>query len=585
MCGLFGHTGVKASNVEQAHAALHTLTHRGPDGWGYELMDGVYLGHRRLSILDLSEKGRQPMVKEGVALTVNGEIYNFGPLRAELEKTHQARFESESDSEVLLHGYLHWGLDLLLEKVDGMFAFVIYDSRKKQVILARDHAGIKPLYYSWREGQLGWASELKALEAYYGPPALEVDKTAVYDFLTYTYIPAPKSLYRDIFKLPPAHYAVFDVEQKTLSQKCYWRLPVDRSITDEAEAGQKIKASLAAAVQAQTISDVPLGAFLSGGVDSSIICYEASQVIEQLTTCTIAMADPAVDESAYARMVADAIGSDHKVGPGGHIQAAGQRDLLKTLFDEPFGDTSAFPTYAVSKIARQHMTVVLTGDGGDELFGGYEDYTTWYKQLRTEVGFLFPLRPLVTWVKNHSRGALYRLARKVEIFTIRDPLERMIRLRGCLLATDRQKQEFRARLGIPADYDDLWHLRPFYRADLPPRSRAQYLGFHTTLPEDMLTKVDRASMAHGLEARVPFLSKDVIRVAWQVSEDLLYKGGALKGLLKSLYADVLPRACLYRKKQGFAIGQAKGEEALFAPGQPVSVQVLRRVFPHLLEEV
>jgi asparagine synthase (glutamine-hydrolysing) len=547
-------------------------------------MEGVYLGHRRLSILDLSDKGSQPMVHAGVALTVNGEVYNFRALRAELEQTCNAAFSSDSDSEVLLHGYIHWGMETLLDKVDGMFALALYDSHKKQVFLARDHAGIKPLYYSLRAGQLGWASELKALEAYYGVATLTVDNTAVYDFLTYNYIPAPKSLYQDIFKLPPAHYAVFDLGSGTLKKTKYWDLPVERSITDEAEARQKLKEALTTSVRAQTVSDVPLGAFLSGGVDSSIVCYEAAQVINRLTTCTIAMEDTTVDESSYARMVADVLQSDHKVGQGGHAQAARQRELIKTLFDEPFGDTSAFPTYEVSKIARQHMTVVLTGDGGDELFGGYEEYTTWYKQLRPEVGFLFPLRPIVTWVKNHSRGWLHRLARKGEIFTIRDPLERMVRLRGCLLKTDRQKQVFRARFGIPAAYDDLWHVRPFYREDLPPKSRAQYLGFHTTLPEDMLTKVDRASMAHGLEARVPFLAKGVIETAWQISEDLLYKGGELKGLLKFLYADVLPRTCLYRRKQGFSIGKAKEGQPVFSPDRPISVQVLRQVFPSLLEE-
>jgi asparagine synthase (glutamine-hydrolysing) len=590
MCGIFGLTNLLKKQLKQAHAALHTLAHRGPDGWNHAYTDQVYLGHRRLSIVDLSANGTQPMVAEGVYLTVNGEIYNFPALRAELEQQHQIKFTSHSDSEVLLHGYRVWGWRELLTRVDGMFALAIYDSNTQTVLLARDHAGIKPLYYSLLNGQLGWASELKALMNFYGEENLQIDHTAVYDFLSYLCIPAPKSLYQGIYKLPPATALIYDLPTQTHTMHRYWELPVGRTLRNPATAAQLIQTSLTQAVKEQLMSDVPLGTFLSGGVDSSIITYEAAQLAKQsgngpLTTCSIGFADRAVDETAFALQVAKQLGTKHVTAQMNQNLVTAQFDKLKTLFDEPFGDSSAFPTLQVSALAKQHMTVVLTGDGGDELFGGYVHYKKRYMALTPWLGFLAPLRPLLSWAKQANLGFVSKVARGLEIFSIVNPLERQIRLRGGVLKTDALKRRFRKAYQIPEGYDELWYLRPHYRPDLPWRSRAMYLDFHTVMVEGFLTKVDRASMAVAIETRVPFLAKAVIAAAWQLHESLVFQDGELKGFLKALYVGRLPQNCLYRTKQGFSVGKAKAGDALHVANKSLPEVILRRLFPALLAKV
>jgi asparagine synthase (glutamine-hydrolysing) len=582
MCGLFGHSDIKKAGLKKAHAALNTLAHRGPNGWCFKHVNNVYSGHRRLSIIDLSTNGTQPMQAKGVTLTANGEIYNYKSLRNELQKKHKVRFTSHSDSEVLLHGYIAWGIDQLLERVDGMFALTLHDSRNGKIYLARDHAGIKPLYYSTIGGNLGWASELKALVNFHGKRSLKIDHTAVYDFLTYGYIPTPKSLYRNIHKLEPAHYACFDINSGKLYKKLYWQLPVGRNITNEKTARKLVKNAIATSVKEQLMSDVPIGTFLSGGVDSSIVSYEAVQLIKHLNTCSIGMADPSVDETRYARQVAQKLGTRHHTRHLDQALVNKQFNKLREWFDEPFADTSAFPTYQVSELAKETMTVVLTGDGGDELYGGYTHYTKWFSKLTPWLGFLFPLRQPVIWLKNHSSGKLHSLARKLEIFTLLNPLERQIRLRGGLLKHDRFKARFRKKFKIPKNYDELWYHKAFYRPDLPIKSRSMYLDFHTVMHDDFLTKVDRASMAVALETRVPFLSKAGIETAWQISEGLLFKNGELKSLLKSLYDGPLPHECLYRQKQGFSVGKAQKTDKLSLNGRTLVENLLEKLWPELL---
>lgn len=583
MCGIFGATGVTEAQLEAAHEALHTLAHRGPDGWSFMHPDGVYIGHRRLSIVDLSTNGTQPMVAEGVYLTVNGEIYNFQQLRAELERDHGIVFASHSDSEVLLHGYRVWGWQTLLERVDGMFAMALFDSRTRTVVLARDHAGIKPLYYSVKDGRLAWASELKALVTHHGEANLKVDHTAVYDFLSYLCIPAPKTLYREVYKLPPATALMFDIASGQLTTHRYWQWELDRTVEDADQAAAMVQGALTNSVRVQLMADVPLGTFLSGGVDSSIISYEAAQLVKgPLTTCSISFGDAAVDETPFAKAVAKVIGSHHATGLMDQAQVTAQFERLKTLFDEPFGDTSAFPTLQVSALAKQHMTVVLTGDGGDEVFGGYVPYANRLMALTPWLGVLAPLRPLLSWLKQANLGRVSKLARTLEIFSIVNPLERQIRLRGGVLKTDALKRRFRQAFNIPDDYDELWYVRPFYRPELPWRSRAMWLDFHTYMVDGILTKVDRASMAVAIETRVPFLGKEVLAVAGKISERVLFQGGHLKGLLKGMYDGRLPHACLYRKKQGFSVGKAEAGDALHLNGRTLPEVLLQRLWPELL---
>ena len=344
------------------------------------------------------------------------------------------------------------------------------------------------------------------------------------------------------------------------------------------EAKDFIQKAIKDEVKSHLVSDVPVGTFLSGGVDSSIVSYEVSRLIESLTTCSIGFDDARVDESHFARLVAEKIGSNHITKNMDHNAVNENFELLKELYDEPFGDTSAFPAYAVSKLASENMTVVLTGDGADEIFGGYTPYKKWYMALTPWVGFLAPIRPLITFVKNAELGIMSRLARGAEIFAIWDPLERKQRLGGALLKTDTFKKEFRTKYNIPEDYDELWYLKQYYRKDLPLKSRYMYLDFHTTMTDGILCKVDRASMACSIETRVPFLSKRVIEAAWQIDENVLFLDGELKGLLKSMYADKLPTECLYRRKQGFSLGRTQKGDKLHLDGKHLPLRILSELF-------
>ena len=374
MCGIFGHTGFDPRRLDHSRAALQTLAHRGPDQWGDWHDTDVYLGHRRLSILDLSEAGRQPMRAAGdeVLLTANGEVYNFAPLRARLGQEHT--FTSGSDSEVLLHGYRAWGIDGLVERIEGMYAFAIYDRIRRKVFLVRDRVGIKPLYYSSLGGRAAWASELKALQRLHQGEGLSVDRTAVYDYLTYSYIPAPKSMYVGIFKLPPAHVAEIDVLTGSIRTYRYWALSTNEEDLSIPTAASRLRELVGDAVRQQMVSDVPVGFFLSGGMDSSAVVAEAASLGHGANTFSIGFDVPGHDETGFAALVAAAFRTDHVRRV---LSARATTELfprLREWFDEPFADTSAFPTQLVSRVARERCTVVLTGDGGDEVFGGYRRY-------------------------------------------------------------------------------------------------------------------------------------------------------------------------------------------------------------------
>src|SRR4030067_351076 len=287
MCGIFGHTKFVNDDLNKSRHVLHSLAHRGPDQWGDLFEKGVYLGHRRLSILDLSPLGRQPMtdITGQVSITVNGEIYNYKELKKDLQNTHH--FISHSDSEVLLHGYRNWGVEMLLNKIDGMFAFCIYDKAQQKIYLARDHTGIKPLYYAVIGDIIAWASELKAIESFFGKNNLEVDQTALYDFLTYRYFPTPKTLFKNVWKLEPAHYLEIDLNRNKTQKYNYWKLtPTSQTISRD-DAGNHLRQLIKQSVTNQLISDVPLGFFLSGGIDSSVIVSEAAHISQQVQTYSI----------------------------------------------------------------------------------------------------------------------------------------------------------------------------------------------------------------------------------------------------------------------------------------------------------
>ena len=551
MCGIFGFTKFKKEDLEKARESLHTLHHRGPDQWNDYFDKDIYIGHQRLSILDLSEHGKQPMITpdEKVIITVNGEIYNFLELKKELE--HKYDFKSTSDSEVVLYGYIEWGIDKLLEKIDGMYAISIYDKEKEELFLARDRAGIKPLYYGNINGQISWASELKAIQKLYeNQNILEYDYTAFYDFLTYLYIPTPKSMYKNVCKLEPAHYLKIDVRSNNFEKVQYWELEINQCNDDIETAKKKIYDLVKKSVDEQMVADVPVGFFLSGGMDSSTVVALASQNHSDINTFSIGFTDKSHDETHFAEMVADMYKTKHHKKILDEDTTKDMFHKIKDWYDEPFGDTSCFPTFLVSKFAKENSTVVLTGDGGDEIFGGYN----WYKRFENLQKYSLPyLRFLkvVTKKLKKQKNILGKIARRVETQFLLNDLEIYTRLMGGMLKDEKEK--YRKLWNIDEDYDDYWYFRKFYKKDLDLYTRLQYLDFHTYLHDDIFTKVDRVSMAVSLECRVPFMKKEIIEYSFSIKKEVRIYQDELKGVMKEAFREILPIEVIERDKKGFSI--------------------------------
>ncbi|RJP75620.1 MAG: asparagine synthase (glutamine-hydrolyzing) [Desulfobacteraceae bacterium] len=580
MCGIFGHTETPKKNMHKSRDALHTLTHRGPDQWGEWSNDRVYLGHRRLSILDLSENGRQPMTdrKQEVIITVNGEIYNYLQLKKELQKTYE--FKSTTDSEVILYGYKKWGIQVLLEKIDGMYAFCIYDVKKQKIFLARDRAGIKPLYYSNIGNNFAWASELKALENFYHSKVLTIDHTALFDYLTYIYIPTPKTLYKNIYKLQPAHYLEIDLNPNHFVIKKYWELDTSAQDISLPQAKFELKQLTKQSVEEQLMSDVPVGFFLSGGMDSSTVVSLATKFSDKINTYSIGFDDKAHDETEYAKIVADYFRTNHKT------QIVSSKDVLdlfsnlRDWYDEPFADTSAFPTYLVSKFAKKDSTVVLTGDGGDELFGGYK----WYQNIKTRKDILKKQIGLKKLRKTMVRTLQKKITPlKLELQDSTFIIEQFLSQSSGGLR-EHQKEHYAELLNIEKDYDSYWHIRKYYKKELPLRTRIQYIDFHTYLPDDILTKVDRTSMAVSLEARVPFLSKKLIEFSFSLPEAIRYKDNELKGLMKETFKDLLPESIITRDKKGFSIPLRNWANSLVKTRKTIQEEILFSLFKEIIPE-
>ncbi|MFP4486350.1 MAG: asparagine synthase (glutamine-hydrolyzing) [Campylobacterales bacterium] len=541
MCGIFGYTSFKEKiNVETCKKARDELIHRGPDGAGEYYDEKVYLGHRRLSILDLTHHGAQPMQSNDVAIAVNGEIYNFKELKATLEKNH--KFNSNSDSEVVLHGYLEWGINGLLDRLEGMYAFCVYDKRKGLLHIARDRVGIKPLYYYIDNDKFIFASELKAIKKII--PNLEHNKEAIYDFLTYLYIPSPKTLYNSCFKLQPANCLTLNIVSKKTSLYKYWNLPLTTNNISLKGAKSQLLELLQESIQEQLISDVPVGFFLSGGIDSSSVVAIASKTTKHIHTYSIGFDIEEFSETKFAKIVADLVKSNHEEKILTFKKTKSLTNDYTRWYDEPHADTSAFPTYLVSDFAKSSSTVVLTGDGGDELFGGYSIYKKFEKKMRRQLKKLFSLRPIFEKID-------MRWSEKVIENFLLDDLELYSRLNGGMSL--KQKHTYKKALDIPDDYDDFWYYRQFYKKELEPKTRLQYMEFHTSLHEDILTKVDRTSMAVSLETRVPLLSTKLVEFAFSLPSDIRYHNDELKGILKYSLKNLLPQEILYRKKKGFGI--------------------------------
>lgn len=537
-------------------AMADTLHHRGPDEEGFFCGPGIGLGHRRLSIIDL-EGGHQPLPNEdeSVWIVFNGEIYNFQELnRKFLGSGHH--FRTRSDTETIVHLYEELGEGCFAE-LRGMFALALWDGRKKKLVLARDRIGKKPLFYSWDGRRLLFGSEIKALLAA-GGLSKEMDLEALSDYFSFQYIPAPKTIYRSVRKLRPGHYLI--VEGSKVREVAYWDIKFSQPRQlSESEWCESFVEEFRTSVKSRLVSDVPLGAFLSGGVDSSSVVAVMNDYQPPVTTCSIGFSDESYDEANDARRFAATLGARHFE----QVVQPSAIDLLPKLawhFDEPFADSSAVPTYLVSQIARKHVTVALSGDGGDENFAGYHRYQfdMWENQLRARCPL--PIRRAVFGPLGRWYPALRwapRMFRGKYIFEslARDPLEGYFHTMS-LCPQGMKNRLFTADVvKALAGYDSIDVLRYHYdRADTEDMlSRIQYVDIKTYLVDDVLVKVDRASMANSLEVRCPLLDHKLMEMVAQIPSDLKLRNGQGKYIFRKALERILPAEILNRRKKGFAV--------------------------------
>lgn len=531
MCGILGGT----NNNWNYKEGIERIRHRGPDAQRIQKFDDVTMAFARLSIIDLSENAMQPMTSQNgdVTIVYNGEIYGYAKLKKCLTQKYQ--FISDSDTEVILNAYLEYG-DEFIDKIDGMFAIAIYDQRTMQLKLYRDRAGIKPLYYYCNNDTFAFASELKAIEAAGQNAKFNIDYTALYDYLFCGYIPAPKTMYKECYKLPPAHCLVYDLKNKKIDTiKKYWKLHVNTAkgkYRKEEVLCDELRSLLSQSVQKQLVADVPVGCFLSGGVDSSIITYESNKYSPDIHTYTIGFKEQRYDESKYADLLVQKyhLNCTTKILKYSDVNMV--KNCLRVWYDEPFADTSAYPSYIVSQLAASDVKVVLTGDGGDELFGGYDRYQSF---LNSFEGKYFDQLKCAPVIRNLSTAGFNKYLPYV------------------VLIEKNEAEEFRKKWKIDKSYDPYWHLKKYYKKELPMLTRVRYLDFKTYLPGDILTKVDRVSMANSLEARVPFLGREIIEFAFSLSEEECSKSQELKKILKTTYKNIIPDKILFRKKKGFSV--------------------------------
>jgi len=546
MCGIVGFFDKKqklASGKQVIHDMTETLSRRGPDqhGWWASEREGLYFGHRRLSIIDLSQAGRQPIHSndDSNSFVFNGEIYNHLEIRKELICAFDIDFKGTSDSEVLYYCLVKWGLEKTLFKVRGMFAFCFFCRSEKKLYLARDRAGEKPLYYGNFGGLWGFASELKALTAH---PGFEknIDKKALDSFFKYGNVPAPLSIWKGIEKLKPGSYIVYDLNKKTASaQLKYWdALNIRRSTSRcyESHVESKLHNELIAAVDEQLIADVPVGAFLSGGIDSSLVVSLAkSELNKEIKTFSIGFEDKNVDESKFARQVADHLGTRHSEWIIGPKDAQDVIPMLPKIYDEPFGDASAIPSFLVAQFAKKEVSVALTGDGADELFGGYSRYHN--KKLE----FCWLLWRALG--QNWSRTFLSKLVggEKLSLMLAAKDFQGFYALYISHWITSPLKEELDIveRDGVASDGTLLMQMM---RSD-----------FDQYLPDCILTKVDRSTMANSLESRVPFLDNRVLDTSFHINQKMLKEGKQGKIVLRKILARYLPINLIDRPKKGFSI--------------------------------
>ena len=577
MCGIAGFWNVRGgADKTLAERMALQIKHRGPDDagvWGDDEA-GVTLAHRRLSIIDLSPAGHQPMTSPcgRFVLVYNGEIYNHLELRADLER-EGGHFEwrGHSDTETLLAALRCWGMVGALQRLNGMFAFALWDSRERRLSLARDRMGEKPLYYGRSGDAFLFGSELKALAAH-SEWRGEVDREALTLYMRHNYVPAPWSIYQGIHKLPPAHYVTVSDGGAAISEpQCYWDLArvaqqgVAKAAEDPGQLAEELDKLLRDAVVRRMAADVPLGAFLSGGYDSTaVVALMQAQSDRPVKTFSIGFHEAAYNEAQHAKAVARHLGTDHTELYATPEEAMAVIPKLPKIWDEPFSDSSQIPTYLVSEMARRHVTVCLSGDGGDELFYGYGRYLKSDRIWRTLSRVPLPARKLVSYLIAHAPGRVLEhfmsvLPQSLQIAHVAD---RLPKLAGILAQQCGETiyRELISHWKDPARIVCGGHEPETLlssRGRLPGlpglRETMMYSDMMSYLPDDILTKVDRASMAVSLEARVPLLDHRVVEFAWQVPTALKYRDGQGKWLLRQVLYRYVPRSLVDRPKMGFGV--------------------------------
>ena len=584
MCGIAGFTHFTGNmgNLATLKGMGASIIHRGPDAGKEYLDDYVGLAHRRLAIIDLSELGVQPMVShdERYIIAFNGEIYNFLSLREELVNSGYP-FKSHSDTEVILALYARDGIKML-DSINGMFAFALWDTHTKKLLIARDRMGKKPLYYLRTPTKFAFASEIKALLTLPDVPK-NIRLDAVHDFFAYQYIPDPKTIFTDIHKLPPGHFMW--VSEQGIEIEQYWDVSFKHTSTQsETELTAQLLKLATERTKDRMVSDVPLGAFLSGGIDSSgVVAMMALNSQTPVKTCSIGFDDKKFNETEFAQEVADKYHTEHHEFTV-HQNVSDNLEKIVSYFDEPFADPSLVPTYFVSELARSQVTVAIAGDGGDEVFAGYEKYTT--DDIENRLRQKFPrsvrqhLFPKLATLFAKSEYPLFRKAKTLLTSLSLEPAM------GFYLTNAQIEDRLWQRLASDKTQKTLGEYHPssftldaYARADGPDHlSKILYTDMKTYLPGGILVKVDRMSMANSLEVRAPLLDKDIVEFAATLPSHLKFNKGEKKHILKQAFKPLLPDGILYRKKMGFSVPlaswlrveiKALAEDYLFTKSQGI----------------
>lgn len=578
MCGIAGFVDARRETGADeltaiARAMARAVVHRGPDDDGAWVDPdvGVAFGHQRLSIVDLSRSGHQPMTSAGgrIVLTYNGETYNHSDLRRRLV-SEGASFRGHSDTEVVVEAMAYWGVERALSQMNGMFALAAWDRRQRRLWLARDRMGEKPLYYGWVGDSLLFGSELKALREHPRFKAA-ISRDAVASFLRLNCVPAPATIYEGILKVRPGEAVEIDVELRITKSRQYWSV-IDAAqrgtgnpIADPAAAVDELEVLLADAVGMRMLADVPVGAFLSGGIDSSLIVALAqAQQATPVRTFTIGFEEDGFDEAHHASAVSAHLHTDHTELYLRSGDALAIVPDLPTMYDEPFADSSQLPTHLVARLARERVTVTVSGDAGDELFGGYVRYDVYRKMWRSIRRLPAPARSLIARGIASRPPAWWsaRAARLPSRFRQQRAGEKLHKL-GLLLRTCDAQQAYGITLSqwqdplravpgaveLPTALNDA----SCWLDDLPLSSRPRLIDQMLYLPDDILVKVDRATMAVSLEARVPLLDHRVVELAWRMPPEILYHDGRGKWPLRSLLERHVPSEVVDRPKQGFGV--------------------------------